>query len=192
MKQRESADISGNPKLIRTPISRVIIIAVFLLMTLPFVTSLNSFLTELFLKWEAYRIMENWVVPYEAKLLAGILNVFGLETLALKGGVRVEGAFLGIEWNCLGWQSAVLLLATFLGGFQGKFSLSSRLEVVLIGFLGTFLIQFGRLTTVAVLAVKVSTGVAIFFHDYLALILVILWFVVFWWFSYTYVLEERG
>ncbi|OGD91895.1 hypothetical protein A3D81_00470 [Candidatus Curtissbacteria bacterium RIFCSPHIGHO2_02_FULL_40_17] len=179
-------------RLIKTPFSRIIILAAVLLMTLPFIATFNEFLTNLFLKWELYRVLENWVVPYEAKLLAGILNVLGLGTKAVAKGVWVEGAFLEIQWNCLGWQSAVLLLASFLGGFQGKFSWTSRLEVVLIGFLGTFLVQFGRLSAVAILAVKVGTGVAIFFHDYLALILVILWFVVFWWFSYTFVLEESS
>ena len=192
MNRRESANIGENPRLIRTPFSKVVILAALLLMTLPFVSSFNSFLTELFLKWEAYRILENWVVPYEAKLLAGILNVLGLGTKAVDRGVWVEGAFLEIQWNCLGWQSAVLLLASFLGGFQGKFSWTSRLEVVLIGFFGTFLINFTRLSAVAVMAVKINTGVAIFFHDYLALMMVILWFVVFWWFSYTFVLEERS
>src|SRR3990167_2585174 len=113
MNRRESANIGENPRLIRTPFSKVVILAALLLMTLPFVSSFNSFLTELFLKWEAYRILENWVVPYEAKLLAGILNVLGLGTKAVDRGVWVEGAFLEIQWNCLGWQSAVLLLASF-------------------------------------------------------------------------------
>lgn len=179
-------------RLIKTPFSKIVILAAVLLMTLPFISSFNSFLTDLLLKWQAYRVLENWVVPYEAKLLAGILNFLGLSTRALARGVSVEGAFLEIQWNCLGWQSAVLLLASFLGGFQGKFSWTSRFEVVAIGFLGTFLVNFLRLSTVAILAVKVNTAVAIFFHDYLALILVILWFVVFWWFSYSFVLEERS
>lgn len=178
-------------KLIKTPFSNVIIIASFLLMALPFITTFNSFLTDLFLRWEFYKFLQDLVVPYEAKVLAGILNSLGFPARSATEGVWVGRAFMRIEWNCLGWQSAVLLLASLLSGFQGKFSWSSRIQVVLIGLLGTYLIQFFRLSTFGVLAFKVGTTVAIFFHDYLALIMVIFWFVGLWWFSYSFVLEEK-
>lgn len=177
-------------KIIRTPFTRVVIVASVLLMVLPFISSINSFLTNLLLRWQAYRVLENLVVPYEARLLGGFLNFLGFSTSAVSKGVWVEGAFLEIQWNCLGWQSLVLLVASFLGGFQARFSFSSRLEVVLIGFLGTFLINFARLTTVAILAVRTSTKAAVFFHDYLALVFIIFWFCFFWWFAYSFVLEE--
>ena len=177
-------------RLIKTPFSKIIILAVVLLMVLPFISTFNEFLTRLFLKWELYRILQDIVVPYEAKVVAGFLNLLGISANAVSKGVWVQGSFLEITWNCLGWQSAVLLLASFLGGFQGKFTNISRFEVVLIGFLGTYLVNFGRLSMVGILAIKINTSVAIFFHDYLALIFVILWFAVFWLFSYSFVLEE--
>ena len=172
--------------------STLFLVSALLLMVLPFISTFNEFLTSLFLKWELYRILEEVVVPYEAKVVAGIFNFLRIGAWANPNGIWLGGTFLEIEWNCLGWQSAVLLLASFLTGFQGKFSWVSRAEVIIIGFLGTYLVQFFRLTTVGVLAVKINTFTAIFFHDYLALVLVILWFFVFWWFSYSFVLEERS
>lgn len=171
--------------------SGIFLVVAVILMTLPFINTFNEFLTNEFLKWHAYRVLQDVVVPYEAKVVAGIMNLFGLPAEGGPGGVWVSGSFLEIQWNCLGWQSMVLLLASFFSGFQKKYSWSSRFEVVIIGFLGTYIVSILRLLLVGVLAVKVNHWVAIFFHDYLALIFVILWFFVFWWFSYSFVLEER-
>ena len=170
--------------------SAIFIIFALLLMMLPFISTFNEFLTSLFLKWELYRILQNFVVPYEAKIIAGLMNLVRIPAEGVPKGVWIKGNFLEIQWNCLGWQSAVLLLASLISGFQGKFSWPSRAEVVIIGLLGTFLINIFRLTFVGFLAVNVNKSIALFFHDYLSLVFVLMWFFVFWWFSYSFVLEE--
>ena len=177
-------------RLAETPISKIIMMVAFFLMVIPFISTFNEFLTSIFLRFRLYQILEQVVVPYEAKIMMGMFRVLGFSANATDKGFFIGGAFFEIQWNCLGWQSVVLLLATLLSGFQGKFSWMSRLEVVVIGFMGTFLINIFRLFMVGFLAVAVNTSFAIIFHDYLALVVVIVWFVVFWWFSYTYVLEE--
>lgn len=177
-------------RLVKTPIAKIVMAAAFLLMVIPFISTFNEFLTSVFLHFKYYRILEEAVVPYESKVLAGIFNVFGFNSNGVAKGFWLNGVFFEVQWNCLGWQSAVLLLASLLSGFQGKFSWSSRFEVVLIGFLGTFLVNIFRLFTVGFLAVTVGTSFAIIFHDYFALVLVIIWFIFFWWFSYSYVLEK--
>src|SRR3989338_1915779 len=106
-------------------------------------------------------------------------------------GVWLSGIFLELQWNCLGWQSAVLLLASFLTGFQGKFSKISRFEVILIGVLGTYLINFLRLFIVGFFAVFVGSRAVGIFHDWFSLNFVLIWFFVFWWFSYSFVLETK-
>ena len=171
--------------------SSIFILFALLLMMLPFISTFNEFLTNLFLKWELYRILQNIVVPYEAKIIAGLMNLVGIPAEGVPKGVWIKGNFLEIQWNCLGWQSVVLLLASLISGFQGKFSWPSRLEVVVIGLLGTFLINIFRLTFVGFLAVDVNKSIALFFHDYLSLVFVLIWFFIFWWFSYSYVLEEK-
>ena len=99
--------------------------------------------------------------------------------------------FLELQWNCLGWQSAVLLLASFLTGFQGKFSKISRLEVLIIGVLGTYLINFLRIFIVGFFAVFFGSLPARIFHDWFSLMFVLIWFFVYWWFSYSFVLETK-
>lgn len=178
-------------RLVQTPISKIIMMAAFFLMVIPFISTFNEFLTSVFLRFRLYQVLEQVVVPYEAKIMMGMFRVLGFSANATDKGFFIGSAFFEIQWNCLGWQSVVLLLATLLSGFQGKFSWTSRLEVVVIGFMGTFLINIFRLFMVGFLAVVVDTSFAIIFHDYLELVVVIVWFVVFWWFSYTYVLEER-
>jgi len=176
-----------------TFLPNIFIAVALILIIVPFVTTFNSFLTNLFLRWQWYRILDNFVVPYETKTLAGILSLFPLFSVkATAGGVWVNNGFLRIEWNCLGWQSAVLLLATFLTGFHGKFTWVSRLEVITIGVLGTYLVNFARLVAVAVITQLFGSFPAIIFHDYLVLLFIIAWFFLFWWFSYSFVLEERA
>lgn len=170
----------------------IFMISALLLMTLPFISTFNEFLTSLFLKWKLYRMLEEIVVPYEAKVIAGIFSFLRMGAFATDRGVWLSGTFLEIQWNCLGWQSGVLLLASFLTGFQGNFSKISRLEVVVIGLLGTYLINLARMLAVGGFAVTFGQEMALVFHDWFSLVLVILWFFLYWYFSYSYVLEEVG
>lgn len=171
--------------------SSIFLVVALLLVSLPFITTFNEFLTSLFLRWELYRILQEMVVPYESKVVAGLYNLAGMSAEAVLRGVWVQARFIEVQWNCLGWQSVLLLIASYLTGFQGRYSRVSRFEVILIGFLGTYVINIFRLFFTGLLAIKIDDSVGIFFHDYLALILVIIWFVFFWWFSYSFVLEER-
>ena len=170
--------------------STLFLATALLLMVLPFISTFNEFLTSLLLKWKAYRILEEIVVPYEAKVVAGMLNFVHIYSSATQRGVWIRGTFLEIQWNCLGWQSAVLLLASFLTGFQGSFSKISRLEVLAIGFLGTYLVNISRIMLVGLFAVTFGRTAAVVFHDWFSLAFVIVWFFGFWWFSYNFVLEE--
>jgi exosortase/archaeosortase family protein len=143
------------------------------------------------LKWKAYKVLQDFVVPYEARLLAGIFTLFPVTVSAVSNGVYLNGHFLEIQWNCLGWQSAVLMLATFVTGMQGNFKALSRLETILIGVLGTYLINFGRLAIVGAFAITFGRTAAIIFHDYFSLLMLLAWFTIFWWFSFNFVLEEK-
>jgi len=163
------------------------------LMLLPFITTFNDFLTSIFLRFHYYRALEEFIVPYQAKALASVLSLLPgpITVHAVPKGVWLNGAFIEMQWNCLGWQSVVLLLASLLTGFQGDFTKFSRLETIIIGFLGTYLINILRISVVGFLAIFLGRVWAALFHDYFSLILVILWFFFFWWFSYSFVLETR-
>ena len=194
MNQRESAKISSESAIPRSgnKFSVLFMVTALLLMTMPFISTFNEFLTSLFLKWRLYRVLEEWVVPYQARVLAGLFGLFPVSVKATSEGVWLSGNFLELQWNCLGWQSAVLLLASFLTGFQGKFTKTSRVEVILIGTLGTYLVNFMRMFIVGFFAVFVGKGAAGIFHDWFSLNLVLIWFFFFWWFSYSFVLEDKN
>lgn len=172
--------------------STLFMVSALLLMTMPFIGTFNEFLTRILLKWELYRVLDAVVVPYEAKVLAGVFNGLRIGASATGKGIWIKGTFLEIQWNCLGWQSVVLLLASFMTGFQGSFSRISRLEVLIIGFLGTYLVNLARIILVGLFAVSFGRTAAMVFHDWFSLAFVILWFFAFWWFSYSFVLEDKS
>ncbi len=171
--------------------SMIFMLAALLLMVLPFINTVNEFMTAILIKFELYRLLEDFVVPYEAKALAGVLSLLPVSVWSTSNGIWLNGSFLEIQWNCLGWQSAVLLVATYITGMNGAFSRGSRIEAIIIGILGTYLINFLRLALVAIFAITFGRVAASVFHDYFSLIMVVLWFFFFWWFSYSFVLEER-
>lgn len=175
----------------KSPFGTILTVAAILLMLLPFISTVNEFMTAILLKWQAYRILENWVVPYEARLLAGIFTLFPVNVEPTAKGVFLNGTFLEIQWNCLGWQSAVLLFATFITGMQGSFKMASRVETIVIGVLGTYLINFARLAIVGAFAITFGRVPATVFHDYFSLLMLLAWFTLFWWFSFNFVLEEK-
>ena len=170
--------------------SSLFLMVALLLMVIPFISTFNEFLTKMFLNFKLYALLESVVVPYEAKVIAGFYNMLGIPAAANNWGVWVKNMYLEIQWNCLGWQSVVLLIASYITGFQGKFTLSSRIEVIIIGFMGVYLINMLRILIVGLLAVYWGKYAAFIFHDWLSLIFVIGFFFVYWWFSYAFVLEE--
>jgi len=176
---------------VKSPFLPIFVIAALALMLLPFINTFNSLLTNILLKWRLYVVLQSFIVPYEAKMIASVLAFFPVSIKAVQTGLWLNGSFVELQWNCLGWQSVVLFLGTIFTGFQGDFSKISRFEVVLIGLLGTYFVNFIRIIIVVALAAFGAYGPAVFFHDYLSLLMIILWFFGLWWFAYSYVLEER-
>lgn len=193
-RHQESADFRKSSASFRgSAFSTLFIWTALLLMLLPFITTFNSFLTSLFLRFHYYRVLEEFIVPYQSKALASVLSILPIPITVypVPKGVWFNGLFIEMQWNCLGWQSAVLLIATFLTGIQGKFTGISRVETMIIGFLGTYLINMLRLVVVILLMLFFGRTGAVLFHDFFSLVFVILWFFVFWWFSYSFVLETK-
>lgn len=169
----------------------ILILSSVLLMTLPFVVVFNDVITRWFEGLPLYRLLEQYIVPLEARVVGVILRPLGFSYVAYLDGMKVNGMSIGISWNCLGWQSLVLFFITLWGGLRGNFRFLSKVETVAIGLLGLFFVNIFRLSAATVLAVVYRPLFVIVFHDYLAAALTVLWLLVFWWFSYAYVLEEK-
>lgn len=161
------------------------------LLILPVVSTFNEFLTRLVERSELYRGIERFIVPTEAKLVAASLLPFGWEVVAYPRGLILNGLPIYISWNCVGWQSLILLLLTFVTGFQGRYRAWSVVQTLVIGLLGTFLVNILRIALVAAVAVGFGRLPAVIFHDYFSTLFIVAWLVLLWWFSYRYVLRPR-
>ena len=174
----------------------IFLMVAVLLMVMPFFTTFNDLLTRLVEKVGFYRAIQNFVVPYEIRMIAVILNAFQIKNIASSAGLSMlkEGNWreIYISWNCVGWQSFILYLITLIVGLSGSYKASSKIEAVVIGLFGTFLVNILRLSLVYLFFYYTGYQIGILiFHDYISNLLIIAWLFAFWWFSYAFVLRGK-
>lgn len=170
------------------------------LVTLPFVTTFNSVLTSAIETIGVYRSVQNLIVPFESRLIVAVTRSLGVTAFLGAPGERASFYLLQgttyfpveLQWNCLGWQSLLLLSLSLIVGLQGNFSRISKFECILIGLLGTFLVNLLRMVFITVGIYYVNTVFALLIHDYFAALTTIAWLFFFWWFSFNFVLERKS
>jgi len=155
-----------------------------LLMLLPLVTTFDELLTSWALALGANNPLQS-VVPAEARMVVSLLGLVGVRAAASGSHIVVwdsAGSMhtLFISWNCIGWQSLLLLGVSFFSGLRGRPPLTSRLQVIVIGVAGTMLLNLTRVAAVAALEATGGHLPALIFHDYGGTILVIGWLFAFW------------
>lgn len=177
----------------------IFIAACIILTILPALATASSVLTKVLLHMHWYVILQDIVVPFEAKLVAVIIKAFGITGYLTPGQSfamllkQPTGKLMAIElqWNCLGWQSMVFLAVSLIVGLKGSYTLSSKLETVLLGIIGTFLINIFRMAFIIAFAYYWNSMAAMLMHDYFATLVALLWIIFFWWFSYRFLLEPK-
>ncbi len=97
---------------------------------------------------------------------------------------------LFISWNCVGWQSLILLGLSLMVGLRGPMTLATRIEVIALGVLGTLLVNIARITVVCALAALVGYLPAILFHDYGGTLLLVAWLFTFWLIAYRWLVPD--
>lgn len=162
----------------------LIAITCALLMLLPLVTTFDDFLTAWALRLGANNPLQS-IVPVEAGMVVSILSLAGVHAAASGSHIVVwDGAgsmhTLFISWNCIGWQSVLLLGISFFSGLRGRQSVESRVQVIVIGAAGTMLLNLARVAVVAALEATWGHLPALLFHDYAGTIIVIVWLFAFW------------
>lgn len=174
----------------------VFIMAAVMFLLLPFWTSFQDLLTRFVMQVGWYKQLQNIVVPYEIRVAVTVLTGLGLPVRA--GNTYLEWSKAGggneviyIIWNCVGWQTLVLLAITFITGFSGKHTILSKIEALVIGLLGTYLVNITRIVLVIIVYFLGGRPVGSVFHDYFSGTLTFIWLLFFWWFVYSYVLEEK-
>jgi len=171
----------------------ILILFVMVLAILPFATTFNEFLTRIVENTGLYNYIRMGFVPYISSILAGVLSFMpNLKIESLPYGVVVNGIDVNVSWNCLGWQGYLLFFASLIFGLNGNFKFLSKVQVVVFGFFGTFLVNMVRLVFTAALVGWSPKLFVILFHNYFMTFVSILWLFFFWWFSYSYILEEKG
>jgi exosortase/archaeosortase family protein len=162
----------------------LIAISCGLLMVLPLVTTFDDFLTSWALQLGANNPLQA-IVPVEARMVVSLLGLAGIRAAASGSNIVVwdsAGAMhaLFISWNCIGWQSLVLLGVSFFSGLRGQQALASRIQVIVIGVAGTMLLNLVRVAAVAAVEARWGHLPALMLHDYGGTILVIGWLFLFW------------
>ncbi len=171
-----------------------------ILMLLPLVAALNSTLTNFFANLGWYQVINQYIVPWEARLVAVAIRPLGISSVVTPDSQRSafymmtrQGTPMSVNlaWNCLGWQSMLLLVISIIFGLRGNFTKLSRLECLLLGFFGTLLVNVLRMAIVAAGIYYINQVFALVVHDYLVALMTIIWLIFFWWFSFSFVLEEK-
>jgi exosortase/archaeosortase family protein len=162
------------------------------LMLLPLVTTFDDLLTAWAMQLGANSPLQA-IVPVEARMVVGLLGLAGLHAAASGSHLVVwDGAgvmhTLYISWNCIGWQSLVLLGVSFLSGLSGRHPIEARVQVIVIGVAGTMLLNLLRVAAVAGIAATIGVTPAVLFHDYGGTILVVAFLFGFWIFAQRWIL----
>jgi exosortase/archaeosortase family protein len=166
-----------------------------LLMVLPLVTTFDDLLTTWALRLGASNPLQS-MVPAEARMVVGLLGMLGIHAAASGSQLVVWDRAgymhaLFISWNCIGWQSLILLGVSFLSGLRGSQPLEARAQIVIIGIAGTLLLNLLRVAGVAVLAATVDQTAAVLFHDYGGTVLMVGWLFAFWTFVQRWILVAQ-
>jgi len=178
----------------------IFIIIAVILTVMPTLVTFSALLTSIFNHMQWYVLLQKYVVPFEARLVAVIIKAVGITALITPDQPSVSlllkksSAYIPVvlEWNCLGWQSMLLLIVTLVTGLRGNYTLMSKLETILFGILGTFLSNLFRMAFIVTVAFYWNKFAALIIHDYFAVFIALIWMIFFWWFSYAFVLEEKS
>jgi hypothetical protein len=165
-----------------------------LLVILPFVTSFDDLLTA-GAQWLGIAGPLQSVAPIEARMVVALVNLVGVHAGAAGSQLVVwNGAgqpqTLFISWNCVGWQSLLLLTLSLLSGLRGHYSVGARIQAIMLGLSGTLCVSLLRIGVVCLLAAGLGRIPAILFHDYGGTLLTLAWLFTFWALAYRWILPE--
>ena len=175
----------------------ILLLAAGLLLVLPFITTFNEFLTRAVIELRLDRILTEWVVPTEVRFIALIMRPLGITTQVTDAALYLykPGSVLPIpvyvSWNCVGWQSFILFGITLVTGLQGSFPARRKVQLIVLGLLGTFWMNLLRMAAVAMVAYFFGRLPAVVFHDYGGTLMILVWLAVYWYVLFNYFLADH-
>ena len=176
------------------PQMTLLVACCLILVALPFVTTYSDLLTAGAIRIGVAGPLQS-VSPIEARMVVALLQLFGVHAAAAGSQLVVWDAGgrptnLFISWNCIGWQSLVLFGASLSVGLRGL-SAETRIQVFVVGLLGTLLVNVLRVALVCLLAAVVGRTPALIFHDYGGTLMTVGWLFAFWLAAERWLLAER-
>ncbi|HET9847816.1 MAG TPA: exosortase/archaeosortase family protein [Candidatus Dormibacteraeota bacterium] len=178
-----------------TPVFAMLMaITAVVLVILPFVTTFDDLLTAVGMHLGIAGPLQA-IVPAEVRVTVVLLGVFGVHAAAAGDQLVVwnsRGAAqtLFISWNCVGWQSLIVLAISLVVGLRGPMSPGSRIEVILFGILGTVLVNITRIAIVCLLAAAAGYLPAVLFHDYGGTLMLVVWLFTFWFIAFRLLVPD--
>ena len=101
----------------------IFLILTLVLMVMPFTTAFNELLTRLVISLRWYRLIQDYIIPWEMRLVGVLLYPLGLKPAITGGYLSINSGaapfLVEIAWNCIGWQSLIFFLLTAWVGLQG-------------------------------------------------------------------------
>ena len=165
---------------------------VALFMVLPLILTFNDVLVRIALRISIYKWLQDVVTPIQAGLVKSVVGPFVPGVFVEGDKVTAAGQTLKITWNCMGWQSLILYLASVTIAFKGiSYTMISKFQAMVLGIIGLFWVNILRMSFTVILAAISMPVFKLIYHDYLAAATTILFLVIYWWFSFKYVLEKK-
>ena len=161
-------------------------------MAMPFINTFNEMLTKIVEQTGLFSAIQEVLAPFMVKILVVVLRVMGIPALSGGSSLYLTNSFIPLQiyinWNCIGWQSFILLAFTLVTGLQGSYTTRSKILTIIYGLEGTFLLNIIRILIPTMLAYIWGYIPAVLFHDYMGTVLTLLWLGLFWKSSFSKVL----
>lgn len=166
-----------------------------MLLVLPFVTTFDEFLTAATKQFGLVHPLLSLAEP-EARAVVALLGALGVKAQAAGGELYVwdwsgQRQALLISTTCIGWQSLILLGLSCLVGLRGTYSLEAKVQALIIGVLGTVMVNLLRMTIVSLVAVDFGFWPAVLVHDYGGTLMIVAWLFAFWAFAHSWILGNQ-
>lgn len=171
-------------------------VAALAFMIMPLLTTFNELLTKAVEQFQFVAFFQDLVAPFMVRFTATILGALGIPSVASNSTLYLTSGWMPLSiyigWNCIGWQSFVLLAFTLITGLHGSYTWRGRIFTLALGLEGTFLTNILRIVITCLTASNLGYVPALIVHDYLGTILTLVWLTAFWFFSFDRLLIRKS
>ncbi|MCZ2808289.1 MAG: hypothetical protein O2V44_02930 [Candidatus Bathyarchaeota archaeon] len=175
----------------------VIVMGVTAVLFTPLMKGFESVLTWLVFRSGLYVFIKEGLLPIQVRMVSVALSALGFDVDVLANSVIMiekggHSAGAGILWNCVGWQTFFFLLITIVFGISGAYIWKSKMLCIALGFEAVLSISFLRIILTVLINFYLGHWQAVFFHDYLGTLFVLVLVFAFWIFCFKFILVPRS